>query len=147
MKVLVFGSFDPLHEGHRALFRQARAAGEPGAFLVVVVASDSYIRVVKGHTPLQGQGRRLAAVAAEPLVDEARLGDSWPVSDPYRLLSELKFDVLAVGYDQRPDDAVIAAELDRRGKGHVRVVRLRAYRPERYASSRLRRERQAQDER
>ncbi|PIT98521.1 MAG: FAD synthase [Candidatus Andersenbacteria bacterium CG10_big_fil_rev_8_21_14_0_10_54_11] len=138
-RVLAFGSFDPLHNGHRDFFRQARLAGDPDTHLTVVVAADSFLRCVKQKEPQQPAAVRLAAVRADPFVDAACLGDTWPTADPYRLLETLDFDVLAVGYDQRPDDAVIAAELARRGKKAVRLVRCRPFQPERYKSSYFRR--------
>lgn len=127
MKVLAFGTFDPLHGGHRDFFRQAR---RQGGRLLVVVARDSYVRVVKKREPRVAENRRLKQVAKEPSVDEVRLGDDWPVVDPYRLLDELEFDVVVLGYDQKPSDGVVQQELKRRGKEHVKVVRLEPYRPE-----------------
>jgi predicted metal-dependent phosphoesterase TrpH len=76
-------------------------------------------------------------VAARPEVTRALLGDEWPAADPYRLLGSLAFDVLALGYDQEPDDATVRQELIRRGKREVRVVRMASYKPEILKSSRL----------
>jgi len=54
--VLVAGVFDPLHAGHLAYFDKARAFGP----LVCAVASDAYIRRVKGRPPLLPQAARMA---------------------------------------------------------------------------------------
>ncbi len=133
--MLVFGTFDPLHEGHRNFFRQARALG---SYLMVVVARDSWVRANKGREPLVPEGERRRTVAEQPGVDEALLGDEWPCADPFRLLSRLQFDVLALGYDQVPDDAAVRALLSARGRGNVLVERLKPYRAGRYKSSLLR---------
>ncbi|MFH1354005.1 MAG: adenylyltransferase/cytidyltransferase family protein [bacterium] len=130
--VLVFGVFDPLHEGHRCFFRQAKKLGD---YLLVVVARDSSIKMNKGRDSFEKEEERLKKVMAADWVDEARLGNEWPVDDPYRLLGELEFDVLALGYDQKPDKATARQELDRRGKQRVKIVRTRALRPEKYKSS------------
>jgi len=50
-KVLVFGTFDGLHEGHKNFFKQAREFGD---FLVVVVGRDSTIVKTKGRPPKFG---------------------------------------------------------------------------------------------
>ena len=44
-KVMVFGTFDYLHEGHKDFFRQAKQYGDE---LVVVVARDETVKQIKG---------------------------------------------------------------------------------------------------
>ncbi len=134
MTVLVFGTFDSLHAGHRYFFRQALAWGDR---LTVVVARDSYIRHVKRREPRLPQRVRLEKVLALSVVRKALLGDEWPNPRPYRLLEELEFDVLALGYDQKPDDDTVRRLLERAGKEEVKVVRLKPYRPEVFKSSSL----------
>ena len=74
-RVMVFGTFDMLHEGHEDFFRQARAvAREP--YLIVSVARDEAGARVKGARPERGERERLGVVAAHPLVDTAVLGDA-----------------------------------------------------------------------
>ena len=43
-KVMVFGTFDGLHEGHLDFFRQAR---EYGDYLIVAVARDVNVKKIK----------------------------------------------------------------------------------------------------
>src|SRR3989344_7990010 len=136
MRVVVFGTFDPLHAGHVDFFRQARqSGGQARAHLTVVVARDSWIRLVKRREPRQSEERRLAEAARQQGVDEVRLGDEWPAADLYRLLGELDFDVLALGYDQTPREKTVREELRRRGKDTVRVVTLQPFQPDEYKSS------------
>ncbi|HLD26318.1 MAG TPA: FAD synthase, partial [Candidatus Andersenbacteria bacterium] len=85
--------------------------------------------------PRQSEERRLAEVARQQGVDEVRLGDEWPAADLYRLLGELDFDVLALGYDQTPREKTVREELRRRGKDTVRVVTLQPFQPDEYKSS------------
>ena len=61
-KVMVFGTFDPLHPGHVDFFRQAKQHGDE---LVVVVALDSTVEKTKGRKPSLGENARLAAVQAQ----------------------------------------------------------------------------------
>lgn len=129
-RVVLFGAFDPLHEGHRNLFEQARALGHR---LTVVVARDSAIRAQKGRVACIPEYKRIAAVAHELSVDDTLLGDTDPTS--YTTLASIPFDVLALGYDQHPSDSTVASILERLGLGHVRIVRLAPYKPHTYKSS------------
>ena len=132
-KVLTFGSFDPLHEGHRQAFLQSRAHGE---YLIVVVARDSTIVQQKQRQPQVGEKERLQAVAGAEAVDEARLGEVEP--EDYALLRELDFDVLALGYDQTPSDEEARRRLHAAGKEQVTLIRLEPYKPELFKSKYLR---------
>lgn len=132
--VIVFGAFDPLHDGHRSLFTQARALGDA---LIVVAARDSYITAVKGRPPRVAAPQRAAALAAEPAVGQVVWGDEWPSREPYRLLRDLDFDIVALGYDQEPADEAVRSQLAAYGKGKVRVVRCLPHQSESLKSSRL----------
>lgn len=132
-KVLVFGTFDPLHDGHKYLFEEAKKLGD---HVTVVVARDSFIRGEKQREPYQFQDDRLLAVLEHPSVDEAILGDEYPAG--YSLLATRDFDVLAVGYDQYPSDQEIREILQSLGKSSVELVRLPPYKPEQFKSSLIR---------
>lgn len=121
-KVMVFGSFDGLHEGHRFMLSQAKIFGD---FLSVVVARDSTMERTKGQCPTQGEEQRVEALRAVEGVDEVLLGDPF---DPYRIIEQQKPDVIALGYDQRSFDANLAFELHRRGCAHTEIVRIPSYR-------------------
>jgi FAD synthetase len=131
--VIAFGAFDPLHPGHEFWLQQAASLGEK---LLVVVARDGSIRAQKGREPWQSEEARLMAVAALPMVDEAVLGNK--TANQYTLLSELSFDVVALGYDQVPTDAQVRAQLNERGKSAVKIVRLPPWRPDVHKSTLLR---------
>ena len=134
-KVLAFGSFDPLHDGHRDFFAQAKALGD---HLTVVVAHDSALLAHKGRDPLQSAEERMKAIAEAPEVDQVLIGNKQ--ADKYELLEELEFDVIALGYDQAPADEKVREELDKIGKSEVEIARLKPYRPDRYKSSLMRRD-------
>jgi cytidyltransferase-like protein len=131
--VLLFGTFDPLHEGHRAAFREAKSFGET---LTVVVARDTYIQSKKHRQPHMPQEARLGQVARDPSVDHALLGDEDPSS--YATLMTVPLTILALGYDQSPSDGEVRALLDQRGLSHVAIRRLSPYMPHVYKSSLLR---------
>lgn len=132
-KVIAFGAFDPLHEGHKDFLRQAKKLGD---HLTVVVAHDSAIRAHKHREPMESHEERMKKVAAVEAVDDVILGNK--TAHKYELLRELDFDVLVLGYDQQPSDETVRTELIKCSKGHIPVVRLKPYHPEKYKSSLLR---------
>lgn len=134
-KVMVFGSFDVVHDGHRSLFKQARALGDE---LVVVVARDETYRGLRGHAPVHNEYERLRAVAGEPLVDEAFLGER---DDVYQVVRRLRPSVVALGYDQDSFTDGLRERLDSFGLQSTSLVRLQAHSPERFKSSLLKKAR------
>lgn len=132
-RIMVFGTFDMLHEGHRDLFRQARALADD-ARLIVSVARDSAAQRVKGARPRRDESDRLALVRSSGLVDEAVLGDE---SGYISHICLAKPDIIALGYDQAGEYVKdLEADLSRAGLA-TKVVRLRAYRPHVYKTSKL----------
>ena len=127
-KVIVFGSFDPLHEGHKDLFRQAKGLGD---FLVVVVARDENIRRMKRRDPRVGEKERMAVVVKEGVADKVILGN---VGNDYSVIDLEKPDVIAVGYDQK------IPEILKDKVKKYKIVRLKAYKPEIFKSSRIRKD-------
>ena len=140
--VLVFGTFDGLHKGHRDFFRQAlrQAQGKlkNSAYLVVVVGRDSTVEKTKKRLPKFGEQERLKAIEDSGLVSEARLGnEAGPDGklDPYKIIEEIKPDIICLGYDQTRFTDKLATELPKLGLGHVKIHRLEAFQPEKYKSS------------
>ena len=93
--VLVFGTFDGLHDGHRFFLREARAHG---ARLVVSVAQSSVVETIKKRRPKYALAERLAALRESGLVDEAAAGDS--ELGHWSAVKKWKPDIIALGYDQ-----------------------------------------------
>jgi FAD synthetase len=132
-KIMVFGTFDMIHPGHEDLFRQARAlAVDP--YLVVSLARDASVVRVKGAHARNSESDRRLAVAEHPLVDEAVLGDA----DGYiSHITAIAPDIIALGYDQDSEYTKCLTE-DLRAAGLSTVVlRLAAYAPETYKTSKL----------
>jgi len=116
--VMTGGVFDLIHLGHMATLEGARRLGD---ILVVVVARDVSVQRTKGRSPLNDETSRLWIVRSLKPVDAAILGDK---HDMYRVTQLIKPDVIALGYDQKHDEAKIAEEMRRRGMP-IRVKRLR----------------------
>ncbi|MEK7499452.1 MAG: adenylyltransferase/cytidyltransferase family protein [Patescibacteria group bacterium] len=129
-RVLFFGTFDPLHLGHRKAIEYAKQLGD---HLTVIVARDSTIVSVKKRAPFMDEHGRLAAASADTNVDEALLGDSDLSS--YALLESISFDILALGYDQMPSDEKVEELLQKRGIAYTSIVRLQSFAPQSFKSS------------
>lgn len=125
-KVMVFGTFDILHQGHLNYFKQAKQHGDE---VVVVVARNLNVFRVKGHYPKNDEKVRLAKVVASQTVEVARLGY---LEDKFKIIYEENPDVIALGYDQHGYESGLKAEFPK-----IQIVRLRAFKPETYKSSKL----------
>lgn len=94
--VMVFGTFDGLHDGHRYFLSQARKLGE---HLTIVVARDSVVKTLKGRQPTQPLTQRIGFAKSEKLANRVVAGDSrlntWSVIKKYRP------EIIALGHDQK----------------------------------------------
>lgn len=134
-RIMVFGTFDMIHEGHRDFFRQARAlAANP--HLIVSIARDSVVERIKGRRPVHSEVIRMAAIGTEAGVDEAVLGDS----DGFAThIIDSRPEILALGYDQEGEYVDTLEETLRHAGLEVRIERLKAFRPDEFKTSKLRR--------
>ncbi len=129
-RVMVFGTFDLLHDGHRSLFKQAKQHGNE---LIVIVARDQTVEEVKGRKPMLNEEERRALVGSEAAVDKALLGK---VDDRYALIEKLQPDIICLGYDQDSFTKRLEEKLAERGLS-PKIVRLKPFRPDIYKSSKL----------
>ena len=93
--VVVFGTFDALHSGHRFFLRQAKKRAER---LIVSLSRDEFVRSIKGRQPVHTENERAARLRESGLADEVHLSD--PVPGSYELLLKTKPDLICLGYDQ-----------------------------------------------
>ncbi|MFX0200101.1 MAG: adenylyltransferase/cytidyltransferase family protein [Candidatus Hodarchaeota archaeon] len=134
-KVCAFGTFDVLHLGHLRYLEEAKRLGGPHSELIVVVARDSSVKEIKGHTPVFPEQHRVTLVAELKPVDRAVLGDEDP--DKFIIIEKLKPHILAIGYDQWVDLNHLREELNDRGLKHIQIVRLAKFEDELGGSSTL----------
>lgn len=128
--VLTCGTFDLFHRGHLHLLEKAKEYGDR---LVVVVSRDKRVEQIKGKLPFYNEEERKQMLEALKIVDEVRLGS---VDDPYEVLSEIKPDVVALGYDQVIYVDKLAQKITEYGL-HTQIVRLCPYNEDYCKSSKL----------
>jgi FAD synthetase len=116
VRVVATGVFDIIHLGHVHFLEKARDLGDE---LVVIVARDKTTRKMK-HEPITPEGMRVELVQSLKPVDRAVLGYE---DDMYRIISEVRPDIIALGYDQKFNEKELDKELKKRGLS-VRIVRL-----------------------
>jgi FAD synthetase len=119
IRVMASGVFDILHTGHVHYLSEAKRLGDE---LVVVVATDVTVRKNK-HEPIIPEKMRLELVQSLKPVDHAVLGRE---GDMFSVVTELKPDIIALGYDQMFDEKALTNELVKRGM-NIKVVRLGRY--------------------
>ncbi len=92
--VVTNGCFDLLHEGHLHLLREARKLGD---LLVVLINSDSSIKLLKGNSrPIESLEARMENLAAVPVVDAIVVFEE---ETPTQIISMIKPHILVKGAD------------------------------------------------
>jgi FAD synthetase len=127
--VVVFGTFDVIHPGHRFFLRRAR---ENGDRLVACIARDAFVRKFKRRDPIHDQDERIRHILDTGLVDEAFLSDEVPGT--YSILERLRPEVVCLGHDQHALRENLQAWLAG-GALDPEIVTIEPFAPERYKSS------------
>ncbi len=111
MKVMATGTFDILHPGHVLFLEKAKELGGEDAVLAVVIAKDSTVERRK-RIPIIPEDQRVQMVKSLKPVDEAYLGYE---GDMFKIVNEIKPDIIAIGSDQDHDVKKLQEALDKRG--------------------------------
>jgi FAD synthetase len=132
-RIMVFGTFDGLHQGHLNFFKQARALKSlvhgqaknfiENSFLIVSIARDKNVIKIKNEKPRLSEKERLDLVKKCETVDKVVLAGK----DKYlkHILKE-KPDIIALGYDQKA--YVEELKKDLKSKGIlIKIVRLKPF--------------------
>ena len=122
IRIMALGVFDILHLGHLYYLNQAKSLGDE---LVVVVACDSKGNLTMGELgePIFPEQMRLEIISSLKPVDQAVLNNG---RDLYKIIEELKPNIIALGYDQKYDIVKMERELAKMGL-NVKVKRLRKH--------------------
>ena len=129
--VLAGGVYDVLHLGHLAALEEAKSLGD---VLVVVVATDVTVEMLKSRKPLFPEKDRQALVAGLKPVDKAILGYEDVGFGFEQVLMEVMPDMVAFGYYQENLEKTVREIVERRNL-KIRMVKLPKFDHEKYASS------------
>jgi FAD synthetase len=124
-RVLAFGTFDIVHAGHAKYLEESRKLGGEDAELIVIVARDSTVKSLRGREPIFPEDQRRYLVESLKPVDRAILG--YEGGDRLKVVEELKPDIIALGYDEKPSEDFLKKELSKRDLQKTRVIRLSKY--------------------
>lgn len=127
-KVLVFGTFDILHPGHKHALKEAK---KQGCHLTVIVARDATVCHIKGKKPVFGEKTRVKNLKDLKIADKVRLGC---LKNKYKVIADESPDIIALGYDQKH----FVDNLKNSVKKHVKIMRLKPYKQNIYKSSKIR---------
>lgn len=93
--VLVFGTFDGLHDGHLYFLKNAKSRGK---ILTVVVALDSHVQQLKSKEPQYTEQERKKTIETLTFVDETVFSDN--ELGTFQVVSKRKPDLILLGHDQ-----------------------------------------------
>jgi len=122
-KVATFGVFDIIHAGHIKFLENCKKI-DKNSRLIVVISRDSTVLREKGKKPIMSEQERKKIVESLKVVDEAILGHEG--SDKFRIVKEIKPDIIVLGHDQPWDDKELKKELKKRDL-NVEIIRLKKY--------------------
>jgi FAD synthetase len=122
MKVLIFGTFDHLHPGHRFVIDSAALRGR----VFIVVARDANVQKIKGKQARQSMEERMAAIQNSYPQAHVIAGHAEDFLEPVRTV---KPDLILLGYDQKLPPGVKEVDLP------CHIERLPAFEPKLYKSS------------
>lgn len=129
--VVVFGTFDPFHPGHKYFLEQAQTYGDD---LVVVVTCDSMIRELKHRLPYQSENERMTILQQHGY--QAVLSD--PVLGSYQVLQTLRPEIICYGHDQNELANDLRSRLEAEEIPKCQLIQLQAYQRQIYSSTLLR---------
>jgi pantetheine-phosphate adenylyltransferase len=118
MKVMVGGTFDPLHDGHKRLLTRSFDLAGPDGYVVIGLTSDSFAsRKIHPIRPFA-----LRKLDLEQFILTTIRSTGWvvePLDDRYGSAIDADFDALIVSEETLP----VAVEINklRRGKGKKKV--------------------------
>ncbi len=124
-KVMVFGTFDLFHEGHKYFLNEAKKHGS----LYVIVARDKRVEALKGILPHDNEHERLANLK-DYGIENVFLGHE---TDVFYHIKMINPAIICLGYDQTYFVDKLMKDFS-----FIQIVRLVAFNQEVYKSSIIR---------
>lgn len=137
--VMIFGTFDHLHKGHRYFIQKA---GEQGDKITAVVSTDQYVKDRKGKNPHDNQSLRQKKLLQSGLIDKV-LPSDYPVGS-WQVIDRERPDIICLGHDQTAMKNSLENWIEKRTDSYIpQIVQLAPFRRNRYSSSRISRKKGA----
>ncbi|OGI73913.1 hypothetical protein A3D42_02745 [Candidatus Nomurabacteria bacterium RIFCSPHIGHO2_02_FULL_41_18] len=121
-KIMVFGTFDGLHEGHLNFFKQAKNLAKI-SFLIVSIARRNNVIKIKGKSPILNEKKRMNLVKKCKLVDKVVLSG---IKNYLGHIIKERPNIIALGYDQTHYVKNLEKDLKKKGL-LVKIIRLKPY--------------------
>lgn len=124
MKIMVGGTFDPLHDGHRLLIRRAFELAHPDGMVIIGLTSDSFANR-KSH-PIHPYADRYRDLTA--YISSLHPTAEWEIEelhDQYGSTLDADFDALVVSEETFPVGRSINQKRRERGKTCVEIHMIR----------------------
>jgi cytidyltransferase-like protein len=129
-KVVIFGVFDGIHEGHLAFIKEAKKQGNN---LVAIVARDEMVQKLKGKIPKYNEVERINSLLEIEDIDLVRLGDLY--IETYNTLMEINPDIIYLGYDQQDLSNNLNKVIKKGILKNIKIIHGNPYKPEIFHSS------------
>ena len=121
-KIMVFGTFDGLHQGHLDFFRQAKKLSKK-SFLIASISRDKNVYKIKKVRPIFSEKQRAILTKKCKLVNRVVLAG---IKNHLPHILKERPDIIALGYDQRNYTKNLKKDLKNKGLV-VNIVRLKPY--------------------
>ncbi len=127
--VLVFGTFDVIHPGHKYFLEQSAQYGER---VVAVVARDEFVNRTKRKTPVHNQNERIEHIKKSGLVTDACLSDI--VTGTFQVVAEIDPHIVCFGHDQIKLVESFRIWL-KENKKDIEIIMIDSYKRDQYSST------------
>lgn len=127
-KVLVFGTFDSIHQGHIYFLSEAKKLGR----LFVSVASDKSIETRKLKKPTKNSPERKRAVTSLKIAEAVSIGDR--MLGTWSEIKKIKPDIIALGYDQKELEKALKEDRGKIGL-NFEIRKIKSFMPKEMHSS------------
>ncbi|MBN2656644.1 MAG: adenylyltransferase/cytidyltransferase family protein [Spirochaetales bacterium] len=127
--VLVFGTFDVIHPGHRYFLQKASSEGDR---LIAVIARDEFVIRTKKRKPVHSESDRISQILDSGLVDEAYLSDE--ITGTFEVVEKINPQIVCFGHDQHRL-AGSFTDWMRENKRDIKIVTIEPYKRDRYSST------------
>jgi len=145
-KVILFGTFDIFHSGHKNFIYQAKSLGD---FLIIVVARDNNVKKIKNKLPKNNEQIRKKNIEIwlkKKSLEKNNLtfknvnvilGNKNLTKNRYLVLKEWQPEMICLGYDQKVNTGEEVEKLKKYNLKNTKIKRLKSYKPKTYKSSKL----------